>query len=94
MSFYELVHETGVPGTNQDVGDDDWDTDPDYVNDVSEKEQRTGSKLIQPMKAEMLSGDTPTLQALAQKAKAQQDAVSLEEWQSKKTLYGGDREEN
>eukprot|EP00297_Palpitomonas_bilix_P015824 CAMPEP_0113869372 /NCGR_PEP_ID=MMETSP0780_2-20120614/1500_1 /TAXON_ID=652834 /ORGANISM="Palpitomonas bilix" /LENGTH=99 /DNA_ID=CAMNT_0000854543 /DNA_START=36 /DNA_END=335 /DNA_ORIENTATION=- /assembly_acc=CAM_ASM_000599 len=26
--------------------DDDWETDPDYVNDVSEKEQRWGSKEI------------------------------------------------
>lgn len=28
-------------------GDDDWDTDPDFVNDVSEKEQRWGSKTIE-----------------------------------------------
>eukprot|EP00296_Roombia_truncata_P004241 JP440722.1.p1 GENE.JP440722.1~~JP440722.1.p1 ORF type:complete len:94 (-),score=22.77 JP440722.1:54-335(-) len=27
---------------------DDWETDPDYKNDVSEKEQRWGSKDIQP----------------------------------------------
>mmetsp|Transcript_13867 Transcript_13867/g.17445 ORF Transcript_13867/g.17445 Transcript_13867/m.17445 type:complete len:96 (+) Transcript_13867:58-345(+) len=28
--------------------DDDWDTDVDAVNDISEKEQRWGSKEIQP----------------------------------------------
>lgn len=27
--------------------DDDWETDPDFVNDVSEQEQRWGSKTIQ-----------------------------------------------
>ena len=26
---------------------EDWDTDPDFVNTVSEKEQRWGSKTIQ-----------------------------------------------
>lgn len=26
--------------------DDDWETDPDFVNDVSEQEQRWGSKTI------------------------------------------------
>jgi hypothetical protein len=25
---------------------DDWDTDPDFVNDVSEKEQRWGAKTV------------------------------------------------
>lgn len=28
-------------------GDDDWETDPDFVNDVSEQEQRWGSKTIE-----------------------------------------------
>ncbi|CAB3984813.1 src substrate cortactin [Paramuricea clavata] len=27
--------------------DDDWDTDPDFVNDVSEKEQRWGAKTVE-----------------------------------------------
>lgn len=32
----------------QDVGGaDDWETDPDFVNDVSEKEQRWGAKTVQ-----------------------------------------------
>ncbi|KAK2859071.1 hypothetical protein Q5P01_003691 [Channa striata] len=29
------------------AGGDDWDTDPDFVNDVSEKEQRWGAKTIE-----------------------------------------------
>uniref|UniRef100_A0A670ZJP9 Hematopoietic cell-specific Lyn substrate 1 n=1 Tax=Pseudonaja textilis TaxID=8673 RepID=A0A670ZJP9_PSETE len=27
--------------------EDDWDTDPDFVNDISEKEQRWGAKTIE-----------------------------------------------
>lgn len=32
---------------DQDQEDDDWETDPDFVNDVSEQEQRWGSKTIE-----------------------------------------------
>ncbi|OXB73600.1 UNVERIFIED_CONTAM: hypothetical protein H355_002053, partial [Colinus virginianus] len=31
---------------SQDDGADDWETDPDFVNDVSEKEQRWGAKTV------------------------------------------------
>lgn len=27
--------------------DDDWETDPDFINDVDEQEQRWGSKTIE-----------------------------------------------
>lgn len=27
--------------------DDDWDTDPDFVNDVTEQEQRWGSRTVE-----------------------------------------------
>ncbi|XP_054999069.1 src substrate cortactin isoform X2 [Sorex araneus] len=38
-------HAVAIP---QDDGDaDDWETDPDFVNDVSEKEQRWGAKTVQ-----------------------------------------------
>uniref|UniRef100_A0A2K5CS86 Src substrate cortactin n=1 Tax=Aotus nancymaae TaxID=37293 RepID=A0A2K5CS86_AOTNA len=33
--------------TQDDAGADDWETDPDFVNDVSEKEQRWGAKTVQ-----------------------------------------------
>jgi hypothetical protein len=57
MSVYSRTHETGVPDAMkgddssipahlQQGEDDDWETDPDYVNDVSEKDQRWGSKEI------------------------------------------------
>lgn len=29
---------------NEPAEDDDWETDPDYINDVSEEEQRWGLK--------------------------------------------------
>lgn len=31
---------------NQNDDDDDWETDPDFINDVSEQEQRWGSATI------------------------------------------------
>ncbi|KAM6159466.1 src substrate cortactin [Rhynchocyon petersi] len=33
--------------TQDNGGADDWETDPDFVNDVSEKEQRWGAKTVQ-----------------------------------------------
>lgn len=37
-------------GVNVDIPventDDDWETDPDFVNDVSEEEQRWGSRTV------------------------------------------------
>ncbi|XP_055933404.1 src substrate cortactin-like isoform X2 [Argiope bruennichi] len=32
---------------NGDGGDDDWETDPDFINDVTEEEQRWGSKTVE-----------------------------------------------
>lgn len=34
-----------MPTQNND-DDDDWETDPDFVNDVTEEEQRWGAKTI------------------------------------------------
>jgi cortactin len=33
-------------GPDDDTGDD-WETDPDFINDVNEQEQRWGSKTIE-----------------------------------------------
>ncbi|XP_005188232.1 hematopoietic lineage cell-specific protein [Musca domestica] len=39
---------TGIQIQNDNTAeDDDWETDPDFVNDVSEQEQRWGSKTIE-----------------------------------------------
>merc|ERR1712146_239509 len=44
MSVYGRVHEHGAPATRGAVDDDDeWEPDPDFVNDVTEEEQRWGS---------------------------------------------------
>lgn len=32
---------------NSNDDDDDWETDPNFINDVSEQEQRWGSKTIE-----------------------------------------------
>ena len=48
----------GVNVNVADVGgddDDDWDTDADFVNDVSEKEQRWGAKTVQGNEADCQS---------------------------------------
>lgn len=37
-------HEIVVP---QNIEDDDWETDTDFINDVNEQEQRWGSKTIE-----------------------------------------------
>lgn len=36
----------GVKLNIPDTADDDWETDPDFVNDVTEEEQRWGSKTV------------------------------------------------
>lgn len=36
-----------INSNDQNNEDDDWETDPDFVNDVSEQEQRWGSKTIE-----------------------------------------------
>ena len=48
----------GVNVQVSDVGgdDDDWDTDADFVNDVSEKEQRWGAKTVEGMDFIFLGG--------------------------------------
>lgn len=36
----------GVPLTITPNPDDDWETDPDFINDVTEEEQRWGSQTV------------------------------------------------
>jgi len=66
--------------------DDDWDTDPDYKNDVTEKEQRKGSKLLNPDNVEHTSMDQ-----LRNKVIEQDSQISKTEYENKKVLYGGER---
>lgn len=32
---------------DNNAADDDWDTDPDFINDVTEQEQRWGSRTVE-----------------------------------------------
>ncbi|KAJ3264834.1 hypothetical protein HK104_006386, partial [Borealophlyctis nickersoniae] len=44
------VGQSTPPSQPQQQDDDDWDTDPDFVNNVSEKDQRWGmQKTIDPV---------------------------------------------
>ena len=49
MSVYDRVNSEGaVPNYANQNDDDDWETDPDFVNDVTEEQQRWGSTIVQP----------------------------------------------
>lgn len=39
-------HEINI-SQNEEDKDDDWDTDVDFINDVTEQEQRWGSKTVE-----------------------------------------------
>lgn len=45
VSMWKATAGHQIQATNT-AEDDDWETDPDFVNDVSEQEQRWGSKTI------------------------------------------------
>lgn len=45
MEMWRATAGHNVPQQNT-VDDDDWETDPDFVNDVTEEEQRWGAKTI------------------------------------------------
>eukprot|EP01112_Ceratiomyxa_fruticulosa_P016486 TRINITY_DN4990_c0_g1_i1.p1 TRINITY_DN4990_c0_g1~~TRINITY_DN4990_c0_g1_i1.p1 ORF type:complete len:100 (-),score=35.90 TRINITY_DN4990_c0_g1_i1:92-391(-) len=92
MSVYGRVHSHAPPAVSSegDKEDDDWDTDPSYVNDVSEKQQRWGSKLIQPDKSSVAE-KAGTMDGLREQVISQDKKVSQEEYEKKKQLYGGER---
>lgn len=45
MEMWKATAGHNMPQQNN-ADDDDWETDPDFVNDVTEEEQRWGSKTI------------------------------------------------
>ena len=49
MSTWRNTASANVSAKNgkQTADDDDWDTDPDFVNDVTEEESRWGSKTVE-----------------------------------------------
>jgi hypothetical protein len=64
--------------------DDDWETDPDYVNHLSEKDQRKGSALIQPGE----DAGAIDLKALREQAAAVDAAADRHDHSSKSHKYG------
>jgi len=92
MSVYGRAHTHGVPVTGgPEKADDDWDTDPDYVNDLPEKDTRWGSKIIQPEKGSALK-NAPDLTTFAKQVQEQDQQALQEEYQAKRSLYGQKKE--
>ncbi|KAJ3313806.1 Hematopoietic lineage cell-specific protein [Blyttiomyces sp. JEL0837] len=72
---------TTVPAVKPTASDDDdWETDPDFVNNVSEKDQRWGNQKTIP------AGDKPVVNM----ADLRSNVITQHE-QIKKTEYGDDR---
>ncbi|EAL63215.1 hypothetical protein DDB_G0288379 [Dictyostelium discoideum AX4] len=89
MSVYQKTV-THAPATlnkaNQVDDDDDFETDPDYVNDISEKDTRWGSKIIGTDK-----GNGKDMEEIRSNAFNKHQTITQEEYENKKMLYGGDR---
>eukprot|EP01125_Pyxidicula_operculata_P007690 TRINITY_DN2601_c0_g1_i1.p1 TRINITY_DN2601_c0_g1~~TRINITY_DN2601_c0_g1_i1.p1 ORF type:complete len:106 (-),score=45.64 TRINITY_DN2601_c0_g1_i1:35-352(-) len=93
MSVYNQVKNMGGGETNKNNtvdtnDDDDWETEPDFVNDLSEKEKRYGSKTI-PGSGK---GDSKDVAQIREKAKEQHQSSANNEYYQKKSLYGVDYE--
>ncbi|KNC50947.1 cortactin isoform F [Thecamonas trahens ATCC 50062] len=97
MSVYirDTKHEHGKATKgftlDSDGSDDDWETDPDYVNDISEKDQRWGSKATGLMRGAV--EDVKDIHALREKAKAQDTVAAEADYVQRGKFsrgYGGD----
>eukprot|EP01133_Synstelium_polycarpum_P012505 gene12505-14678_t len=96
MSVYQKTVSHAPASVKNDVNDvvddDDWDSDPNYVNDISEKDSRWGSKIIRP--EEVFTADTPNMQSLREKVFAKDAEAAKKEYEEKRSpLYGGERAE-
>ncbi|KAI9220253.1 hypothetical protein BC828DRAFT_383973 [Blastocladiella britannica] len=72
--------------------DDDWETDPDFVNDVSEKASRWGSKSVPETMAKSEGDDPADLAAIRDAVRAQHDAKVVAEYKKEGGFsrgYGG-----
>ncbi|KAI9176140.1 Hematopoietic lineage cell-specific protein [Blastocladiella emersonii ATCC 22665] len=73
------------------VDDDDWETDPDFVNDVSEKQSRWGSKSI-PETMDSRTNEKVKLSEIRDAVKETHDAARIEEYKATSNFsrgYGG-----
>uniref|UniRef100_A0A2S2PRQ1 Hematopoietic lineage cell-specific protein n=1 Tax=Schizaphis graminum TaxID=13262 RepID=A0A2S2PRQ1_SCHGA len=69
--------------------DDDWETDPDFVNDVSEEEQRWGSRTIPGSGRVLDHVDMSQLREEVTKAHEVQKKKEMEEGPQAAFGYGG-----
>ena len=78
------------PPAAAESNDDDWETDPDYVNNITEKEQRTGIKTLSDRNVpETVSNPSDMKQILA-KVVEKNDATVKEQYGSGFSKgYGG-----
>eukprot|EP00010_Vexillifera_abyssalis_P004013 CAMPEP_0201552386 /NCGR_PEP_ID=MMETSP0173_2-20130828/15756_1 /ASSEMBLY_ACC=CAM_ASM_000268 /TAXON_ID=218659 /ORGANISM="Vexillifera sp., Strain DIVA3 564/2" /LENGTH=100 /DNA_ID=CAMNT_0047962867 /DNA_START=19 /DNA_END=321 /DNA_ORIENTATION=+ len=79
MSVYERVHDTGVPSTGFDdsSSSDDWETDPEPANQISEKDQRWGAAVL-PDDAK----DFKNIHELREETKKQDEAAAKQDAQA------------
>ncbi|KAI8915558.1 hypothetical protein EDD86DRAFT_196327 [Gorgonomyces haynaldii] len=72
--------------------DDDWETDPDFVNDISERDQRFGNQKTIENKQLVIEGDTQ-MQDLRSAVINKHEVLVKEQWldqngKSIKSSYG------
>ncbi|XP_054716161.1 src substrate protein p85-like isoform X2 [Uloborus diversus] len=74
---------------NGDDGDDDWETDPDFINDVTEEEQRWGSKTVEGSGRTAAAINIQELRSNVVKDDAELKKKSLESGPKSSFGYGG-----
>ncbi|XP_055300607.1 hematopoietic lineage cell-specific protein [Sitodiplosis mosellana] len=77
MEMWKATAGHNVPQQNN-ADDDDWETDPDFVNDVTEEEQRWGSKTIAGSGRTAGAIDMTQLRAETEKADAELKKKEIE----------------
>eukprot|EP01129_Flabellula_baltica_P009558 TRINITY_DN3921_c0_g1_i1.p1 TRINITY_DN3921_c0_g1~~TRINITY_DN3921_c0_g1_i1.p1 ORF type:complete len:119 (-),score=28.80 TRINITY_DN3921_c0_g1_i1:65-373(-) len=95
MSVYNKVTETGISNrhknTNIESDSDDWDTDPDFENDVDEQTQRYGSKTVE---GSADAKDALDIHEVRARATEQHRMASEEQYQASLSRYGVSIEED
>jgi cortactin len=86
---------SNIPAPAPESNDDDWETDPDYVNDVSEKEQRWAPGAKEAPRA----GTAINMAQLTKNVISQNEVDSKKNWEALngkdiKNSYGVDTKKN
>jgi hypothetical protein len=83
MSVYERVHAHAPPALSEEAEDDDWETDPEPANTISEKEQRWGAATLPDD-----SKGKSDMASLRENVRSQHEQASTVEYLSKKREVG------